>query len=215
MGDDWRVEVDVEEHGGLSHLLDGAREHRVARQTRERLSGRAVVTVDEGRLFAYTEGEPQAREAERILCELAAERGLGARATVSRWHPVEQRWEPVGDALPRTAAEHAAERATRDAEQAADAAERGYAEWEVRVELADHDEAAALAARLTSEGMSVVCRSRYVVVAASSEDEATSLADRVRTKAPGARRVVAEGSAAVAMDELNPFSVITGRWRGV
>jgi hypothetical protein len=213
MGDDWRVEVDLEEHGGLSHLLDSAREHRVARESRERLTGPAVVTVDEGRLFAYTESEAQAREAERILCDLAAERGLGARATVTRWHPEEQRWEPVGDALPRTAVEHEAERATRDAEQAAEAAERRYAEWEVRVELADHDQAAALAARLASEGLPVVCRSRYVVVAASSEDEATSVADRIRTEAPGALQVVAEGSAAVAMDEVNPFSVISGRWR--
>lgn len=213
MGDDWRVEVDVEEHEGLSHVLDSAREHRVARETRERLTGRAVVTIDEGRLFAYTETEAQAREAERILCGLAAERGFGTRATVTRWHPEEQRWEPVGDALPRTAAEHEAERATRSAGQAAEAAERGYAEWEVRVELSDHDEAEALAVRLTSEGLPVVRRSRYVVVAASSEDEARSLADRIRTEAPGALQVVAEGSAAVAMDELSPFSVMSGRWR--
>jgi hypothetical protein len=83
MGDDWRVEVDVEEHGGLSHLLDSAREHRLAREARERLTGRPVVTVDEGRLFAYADSEARAREAEGILCELAAERGLGARATVT------------------------------------------------------------------------------------------------------------------------------------
>jgi hypothetical protein len=31
----------------------------------------------------YTESEAQVREAEGILCELAAERGLGARATVT------------------------------------------------------------------------------------------------------------------------------------
>jgi hypothetical protein len=60
-----------------------------------------------------------------------------------------------------------------------------------------------------------VCRARYVVVAASNEDEASSLADRIRTEAPGALSVTAEGSAAVAMDELNPFTVITGRWRRV
>jgi hypothetical protein len=215
MGDDWRVEVDVDEHGGLNHLLDSAREHRVARETRKRLGGRVVVTVDEGRLFAYAESEAQAREAETILCELAAERGLGTRATVTRWHPEAERWEPVGETLPHSAAEHETERATRDAAQAADAAERGYAEWEVRIELADHDQAAALAARLTSEGLPVVCRSRYVVVAASSEDEARSLADRIRTEAPGALSVTAEGSAAVAMDELNPFTVISGRWRRV
>jgi hypothetical protein len=85
----------------------------------------------------------------------------------------------------------------------------------VRIELAHHDQAGALAARLTSEGLPVVCRSRYVVVAASNEDEARSLADRIRIEAPSALSVTAEGSAAVAMDELNPFTVISGRWRRV
>jgi hypothetical protein len=48
-----------------------------------------------------------------------------------------------------------------------------------------------------------------------SDDEATALADRIRAAAPGALRVSAEGSAAVAMDELNPFTVVSGRWRRV
>jgi hypothetical protein len=52
-----------------------------------------------------------------------------------------------------------------------------------------------------------------VVVAAANQDEARALADRIRQEAPGALRVTAEGSAAVAMDELNPFTVVTGRWR--
>jgi hypothetical protein len=49
----------------------------------------------------------------------------------------------------------------------------------------------------------------------TSDDEATALADRIRAAAPGALRVTAEGSAAVAMDELNPFTVVSGRWRRV
>lgn len=213
VSDDWRVELDVAEHGGLQHLLDSVREHKVARAARERLGERVTVTVDDDRLFAYTEAEPQAHEAERVLRELAADRGLEVRATVARWHPVEERWEPLGDALPTTAAERDAERKVRDAQQEAEAAERGYAEWEVRVELPDHDAAAALGEQLASEGMSVVCRSRYVVVAAANQDEADALADRIRQEAPGALGVTAEGSAAVAMDELNPFTVVTGRWR--
>jgi hypothetical protein len=61
----------------------------------------------------------------------------------------------------------------------------------------------------------VVCRSRVVIVVASSQEQATALADRIRAEAPGALRVTAEGSAAVAMDELNPFTVVSGRWRCV
>jgi hypothetical protein len=92
VSDDWRVELDVAEHGGLQHLLDGVREHKLARAARERLGDRVTVTVDDDRLFAYTEAEPQAHEAERVLRELAADRGLEVRATVARWHPVEERW---------------------------------------------------------------------------------------------------------------------------
>jgi hypothetical protein len=212
VSDDWRVELDIEEHGGLHHLLDSVREHKMAREARERLGG-VTVTVDDDRVFAYTDTESQAQEAERVLRELAADRGLEVRASIARWHPEEQRWEPVGQQLPATAAEHDAERRARDVQQEAEAVERGYAEWEVRVELPDHDAAAALAARLESEGMSVVCRSRHVVVAAASEDDARALTDRIRTEAPDALSVTAEGSAAVAMDELNPFTVVTGRWR--
>jgi hypothetical protein len=213
VGDDWRVELDVAEHGGLQHLLDGVREHKVTRAARDRLGDRMKVTVDDDRLFVYTETEPQAHEAERVLRELAADRALEVRATVARWHPVAQRWEPLGDALPTTTAERGAERKVRDAQQEAEAAQRGYAEWEVRVELPDHEAAAALGERLELEGMSVVCRSRYVVLAAANQDEAGALADRIREEAPGALSVTAEGSAAVAMDELNPFTVVAGRWR--
>jgi len=119
----------------------------------------------------------------------------------------------LGVALRGSGRERIAEGKVRDAQQEAEAAGRGYAEWEVRVELPDHDAAAALGERLDREGMSVVCRSRYVVVAAANQDEAAALADRIRKEAPGALSVTAEGSAAVAMDELNPFTVITGRWR--
>jgi hypothetical protein len=215
MSDDWRVEVDVEEHGGLRHLLDSVREHKIAREARERLGGGVTVTVDDDRLFAYAQDEAQAHEAERILGELAAARGLQTHVAVAHWHPEEQRWEPVGEPLPRTAAEHDAERRVRDADQASEAAQRGYAEWEVRVELPDHDAASALSARLQSQGLAVVCRSRFVVVAAASEDEARGLADRIASEAPDALHVTAEGSAAVAMDELNPFTVVSGRWRRV
>ena len=47
----------------------------------------------------------------------------------------------------------------------------------------------------------------------TSDDEATALAERIRGDVPEALRVTAEGSAAVAMDELNPFTVLSGRWR--
>src|SRR6187200_2364751 len=135
MNDDWRVEVDVARRGGLQHLRDSMHERGIAREAGRDLADRVKITVDDDRLFAYAETEDDARAAERRLLELAAEHGLQASATVARWHPEEERWEPAGVPLPSTPEEHAAEHAALEARQAAETDERGYAMWEVRLEL--------------------------------------------------------------------------------
>jgi hypothetical protein len=209
--DDWRVELDVPEHHGL---LDTVREHRLVKEARQRLGDDVVVTMDDDRLYAYAGSQELAREIERRLQELAAARKLEqASVTVTRWHPEEQRWEPLSDPLPSSSTEHDAERKARDAAQEAEARQRGYPEWEVRIEMAEHDAAQDVERRLKSQGMSVVCRARVVVVGCASEDDANALAQRLQGEIPEAQRITAEGSAAVAMDEINPLSVITGRWR--
>jgi hypothetical protein len=213
MSDDWRVEIDVAGHGGVRHLMDRARERAVAKEAREALGDGIVITVDDDRLYAYADSEARAREAEERLRALATDHGLEVTATIARWHPDEQRWEPLGSALPTTDAEHDAEHQALESRQAAETSQRGYAEWEVRIELADHEAAQALASRLESEGLTVVCRSSHTVIAAATEDEAQALAERMRNEVPSAVSVTAEGSAAVAMDALDPLSVITGRWR--
>jgi hypothetical protein len=213
MSDDWRVEIDVAGHGGVRHLMDRARERAVAKEARDALGDGVVITVDDDRLYAYAESEARAREAEERLRALAGDHDLEVTATIARWHPDEERWEPLDSALPSTDEARAAEHEALESRQAAEAADRGYAEWEVRVELADHDAAKALASRLESEGLTVVCRSNHTVVAAATEDDAKALAERLRREVPSAASVTAEGSAAVAMDALDPLSVITGRWR--
>jgi hypothetical protein len=206
MGDDWRVQVEIEDHSGV-------RERRVAQDARERLGSATRISVDPGCLFAYADTEAQAREAEEVLRELTAAHALHARTTVARWHPEEERWEPADVPLPSTPEEHAAERAALEARQAAETDERGYAMWEVRLELPDDDRAAAVAAQLESEGLAVVSRSHHVVVGVKTEDDARSLAERLRAEVPDALSVTAEGSAAVAMDEVDPFTLLSGRWR--
>ena len=71
------------------------------------------------------------------------------------------------------------------------------------------DAARALAARLQSTGLTVVQRGRLVVVATPTEHEANALAERLRGEAPEAASITAEGSAAAAMDELDPLSAAT------
>lgn len=215
MSDDWRVELDVVGHGGVRHVLERVRERAVARDARQRLGADVVVTLDDDRLYAYADSEGRAREAEARLRELASEHGLEATSKLARWHPEEQHWESLGTGMPSTPAEHDAERRALEAEQAAETAQRGYAEWEVRIELPDREAAQALTSRLQSESLSTVCRSRHVVIATATEADARALADRMRAEVPEAVSITAEGSAAVAMDELNPLSVITGRWKRI
>jgi hypothetical protein len=208
MSDDWRVELDVEGHGGLQHLFDAVREHRLAREARDRLGADTRISVDADRLFAYADSEAQARAAHDVMRELADARGLRATAALSRWHPEAERWEAADAGMPRTPAEHDEERSMRDADEAAERRRR-RPEWEVRVELAEPAAAEALADRLRADGLTVVRRSHYVVVATATEDEATALAEQLRTDAPDARRITAEGSAAAAMDELSPFAALS------
>jgi hypothetical protein len=210
MNDDWRVELDIERR---HHLGERRREHELVRDARDRLGDQVAVTIDHDHLHAYAGSEEAARQAQERLQELAAAHSLQAQAILTRWHPEEQRWEPIGAPLPSTPGEHDAERRTREADQAADAKAHGYAEWEVRIDLADAKVASAVAGRLRDQGLTVVCRNRVVVIALATEDEARALAQRLRDDVPEAEKITAEGSAAVAMDELNPLSVLTGRWR--
>src|SRR6516162_2257701 len=61
------------------------------------------------------------------------------------------------------------------ARQAQEVLEEGYSPWEVRVELASHEEAEKLADELEQERLPVARRWRYLVVGAPSEAEAQAL----------------------------------------
>src|SRR4051794_19492345 len=186
MNEDWRVELDIEGHGGPRRLLDAARERTVAREARDRLGGDVLISVDRDQLFAYTATREQAEQAASELAALAAAHSLTASAAVTRWHPVEERWESPDVALPGTPEAAAAERARLDAAEDAASAAWGHSEWEVRVELPSHGETVALAQRLEAEGRGVVRRSRYLRVGAADEDEANALAERLRAELPEA-----------------------------
>jgi hypothetical protein len=99
MADDWRVELDVEDHDAFHRALDRLRERGVAREARHSLGDDVVISVDRDRIFAYTETREEAQRALRVLTELAQDHHLAAHATVTRWHPEGERWEPL-DAPP-------------------------------------------------------------------------------------------------------------------
>jgi hypothetical protein len=94
MADDWRVELDVEDHDALHRAIDRLRERGVAREARHRLGDDVVISVDAERIFAYTRTREAAEEAARVLVELARDHHLDARHTIAHWDRTAERWEP-------------------------------------------------------------------------------------------------------------------------
>ena len=95
------------------------------------------------------------------------------------------------------------------AETARKVVERGYAPWEVRVELDSHREARELADRLEAEGYGVERRFRYVIAGCATREDAEALAARLHGDVePGGELVWETGSG-------NPFAVFGGLFGGL
>ena len=93
MADDWRVELDVEDHDAFHRALDRLRERGVAREARHRLGDDVTISVDAERIFAYTDTREQAEHAASVLVELARSHHLTVQSAIAQWH--DERWEPV------------------------------------------------------------------------------------------------------------------------
>ena len=132
---------------------------------------------------------------------------------IERWHPVEERWEDAEAGLPQTDAQLDAEQSRRQQDETDEAQEEGYAEWEVRIDLANHGDAVAFAEHLESEGISpIVRRWKYILIGTPTEEAAQELAARLEGEAPQGATVRAEPSAAVGWEitSNNPFSIFGG-----
>jgi hypothetical protein len=192
MSDNWRIRVELPEEGHMSSLLDrlgldlGSDE---AKRLAKELEGhRLAVSRDDDVVFVYAESQAQAEQARRVVDAELADDGIDVRAQVERWLPEEERWsgEPPQE--------------TWEQEEL----RRGYAPWEVRVELDSHEEADELADSLEQEGFDVVRRWRYLIVGTETEEQARELARRVHGEAePG-------GEAVWEVAPQNPFAIFGG-----
>jgi metal-dependent amidase/aminoacylase/carboxypeptidase family protein len=200
MADDWRVTASLHEEGLVERLLDRLRRHEVEDAVVARLGGRVAVSSGPSRIFVYADGEGAAREVERLLQEACAAHGLEAEIAVHRWHPIAGRWEDPSVPLPQTDTEREAERKRLEQTEAEESQRTGLAEWEVRVEVASHDDAEALAESLEGEGMKPVRRWTYVVVGANTQDEAKELAERLQREAPAGSEIRVESGPAMARE---------------
>jgi hypothetical protein len=170
-----------------------------------------VVTHDGPRVFLYTATKEQAVVAEKVVRQVLAENELQARVLpLQRWHPVEERWDDASLPLPRTDEEIGAEHERWEDEQAEEAQQLGYAEWEVRVDLPTHKDAVELARRLKAEGISpIIRRWKYLLIGTANDDEARALAERLRAEAPPTASVKAEPSWTIIWEltATNPFAM--------
>jgi hypothetical protein len=192
MRDDWRIRIEPAEAAHAETLLErlgldlGSDEAK--RLARELEGHRLAVSRDGDTVFVYAESQAEAEQARRIVEAELQEEGIEARLQVERWLHEEERWSSE------------AQRETWEQEEV----DRGFAPWEVRVELPSHADAEALADRLEGDGYDVVRRWRYVIVGAGAEEEARELAQRLHGEAEPGGELVWEVIAS------NPFAVFRG-----
>jgi hypothetical protein len=98
MADEWRVEVDLHDEGHGLTLGERLRSLDLDDDARERLGGNAIVTRDGSRMFVYAGSEVAAREADRVISDLAEAEGLEADVTVTHWDAGDHAWEDISGA---------------------------------------------------------------------------------------------------------------------
>ena len=210
VADDFRLTVEFEDEGSILPFGRILRERQFERELREQLGRGVVVTHDGPHVFLYTENLEQARAAEQAVRDVLAHQVVEAQVPpVDRWHPVEQRWVDASAPVPRTDEEIEAERERREQRQERESQESGLAEWEVRVDLPSHGAAVDLAERLEAEGISpLVRRWKYLLLGTATEDDAQTLAQRIRSEAPPEADVKVEPSSTIGWEltGANPFA---------
>jgi hypothetical protein len=189
VANDWRVTVTLRDAAHAGRVLESMREHKVADDLRRQLGGRIAVSTDGPSIFLYAGSESSAREADRVVRQIAAQHGLPAEFSLDRWHPIEEEWETADVALPQTDEQRAAEHERLEAGETRESLQTGQAGWEVRVELPSHHAAVELADRLQAEGHRVIRRWTLLVLGANDSDDAEVLAQAVRREAPADAKV--------------------------
>jgi hypothetical protein len=189
--DDWRIRVELEGErvGGFLEGLGIDLGSKARELAKELESERLAVSRDDDTIFVYASSRMQADQARKVIEAELDEAGIEPLvARIEHWLADEGRWddEPKEEGWEE------------------EVLERGYAPWEVRIECSSHEEADALADRLEQEGQDVVRRWTYVLVGASSRDEAQALAKQLHGEVEAGGEVVYE-----AMPR-NPFAIFGG-----
>jgi hypothetical protein len=211
MNDDWRLRIDLHEHGFAHRLGErlaaGELEHDLTRSFRDR----AVVSVEGSELFCYTGTRDQAERAEKLIREIAQHEGWEIEIGLAHWHPQAERWEDPDAPLAAGAGAAAAEREDRLEQEREESTEQGYPEFEVRVQCGSRHEAGELSHRLSDEGIANIHRWSWVLIGARDEDDGHAIAERLRGELPGAE-ISVESNLRAVWDSRpgNPFAWLGG-----
>jgi hypothetical protein len=212
MADDWRIEILLGDRGHLGKLTERLEATELEHDLETAFHDRLVVSRDGDTVFCYAGTREQAEGAARMIERLAADNGWQLQWQLRRWHPVAEEWEDPDAPLPSTGAEVEEEREELAESEREEAVERGYPEFEVRVQFKSHHAASEFADRLRDEGIPNVRRWKSLLIGATDEDTANALAERLRSEAGPDAKVTAEGSGQAAYDERpsNPFAFLGG-----
>jgi hypothetical protein len=190
--DDWRIRIEVEEEEHARGLLErlGAELDSEARELARGLEARRLaVSRDGDTIFVYASSRGEAESARTLIeTELRAHDVEARTSRVEHWLEHEERWD---DESPGETWEE-------------EELDRGYAPWEVRVELGSRDEAHALAERLEQEGYRPERRFHYLIVGTASREDADALAQRLHGEVEPGGELVWENPVG------NPFAVFGG-----
>jgi len=201
MSDDWRLKVELVDDGAAKALSERLEAERLGEGLQKSFGDRLIVSGDGPDVLVYAGQREQADAAAEAIRAIAGEHGWDVELELKRWHPEAEEWEDPEKPLPTSDAERAAEHARLIERERDETAERGYAEYEVKVHCSSHRDTVKLADRLREEGLPIAQRWKYLLVGASDEDAANALAERLRAEAPPGATVTAEVSQRVAWDD--------------
>ena len=201
MSDDWRLKVELVDDGAAKALSERLEAERLGEGLQKSFGDRLIVSGDGPDVLVYAGQREQADAAAEAIRAIAGEHGWDVELELKRWHPEAEEWEDPEKPLPTSDAERAAEHARLIERERDETAERGYAEYEVKVHCSSHRDTVKLADWLREEGLPIAQRWKYLLVGASDEDAANALAERLRAEAPPGATVTAEVSQRAAWDD--------------
>jgi hypothetical protein len=211
VNDDWRLQIDFRDDGPLDAMQDRLDAEDLEHDLSEAFRDRVIVSNNGTTLFLYAGDRDQAEKAQALIERLCKEDEEEVTIDFRRWHPIAEDWKPADEEMPDEPDEERAERQEAVARELKETEERGYSEFEVRVDLPSRDEAERFAERLRGEGLPVVHRWKYLLVGAVDEEHAKELAERIRSEAPTGSQVAAQGTWLTAYGEVRrPFAFLGG-----